>query len=77
MLLPSKQSVIVSFSSDVDLVIQTPEIYDHKYRTRVLFQLSSMFRNALFCRSATVAAGARVPVVTFETMPELGKLTMQ
>ncbi|KAH8094669.1 hypothetical protein BXZ70DRAFT_908781 [Cristinia sonorae] len=58
--------------SDIDLVIQTPQVYDDKYKTRVLHQLASMFRFSISCREPTVAVGACVPVLQFKTSPPLG-----
>lgn len=58
---------------DVDLVIQTPQIQGEQYSVKKgLFDLSRMLRECAFSSNPFVVAHATVPILTFETTPELG-----
>lgn len=58
--------------SDIDLVIVMPYELDHEAKKRSLFQLSAVLKSSLMTRSVQVVHRARVPVISFETIPELG-----
>ncbi|KAI0937395.1 hypothetical protein AcV5_005312 [Taiwanofungus camphoratus] len=57
---------------DIDLVIVMPYELDHEAKKRSLFQLSAVLKSSLMTRSVQVVHRARVPVISFETIPELG-----
>ncbi|KAI8981329.1 hypothetical protein BD414DRAFT_97463 [Trametes punicea] len=59
---------------DTDLVITTPHSYDDEMKKRVLFQLASLMRNTRMTDHVQVVARARVPVISFKTLPALGSL---
>ncbi|KAI0801360.1 hypothetical protein C8Q74DRAFT_486630 [Fomes fomentarius] len=59
---------------DTDLVISTPYPLDDETRKRTLFQLASAMRNTCVTPHVQVIPRARVPVASFQTMPELGSL---
>ncbi|RDX50585.1 Nucleotidyltransferase [Lentinus brumalis] len=59
---------------DTDLVIRTAEPYDDERRKGALFQLAASMRNSRITRYVQVIHRARVPVISFETQPELGSL---
>ncbi|CAL1694798.1 unnamed protein product [Somion occarium] len=59
-------------NGDIDLVVFTPQVYDDKFKTKALFQLASMLKNAHVTFKTQVAVGARVPVLSFQTVPSLG-----
>ncbi len=58
---------------DTDLVIRTAEPYDDERRKGALFQLAASMRNSRITRYVQVIHRARVPVISFETQPELGE----
>ncbi|KAI0354735.1 Nucleotidyltransferase [Trametes cingulata] len=59
---------------DTDLVITTPHTYDDETKKRVLFQLAALMRNTRVTDRVQVVARARVPVISFQTSPDLGSL---
>ncbi|KAI0673903.1 hypothetical protein C8Q78DRAFT_1019773 [Trametes maxima] len=59
---------------DTDLVITTPHPYDDETKKRVLFQLAALMRNAGVTDHVQVVHRARVPVISFQTAPDLGSL---
>ncbi|CDO74406.1 hypothetical protein BN946_scf184867.g4 [Trametes cinnabarina] len=59
---------------DTDLAITTPHNYDDETKKRVLFQLAALMRNSRVTDHVQVVARARVPVISFTTMPDLGSL---
>ncbi|RPD64718.1 Nucleotidyltransferase [Lentinus tigrinus ALCF2SS1-7] len=59
---------------DTDLVIQTSEPFDDERKKSALFQLAAMMRNSRITRYVQVIHRARVPVISFETQPDLGSL---
>ncbi|KAI0713180.1 hypothetical protein C8T65DRAFT_645797 [Cerioporus squamosus] len=59
---------------DTDLVIRTSEPYDDERKKSALFQLAASMRNSRITRYVQVIHRARVPVISFETQPELGSL---
>ncbi|KAI0640193.1 hypothetical protein C8Q77DRAFT_1214485 [Trametes polyzona] len=59
---------------DTDLVITTPHTYDDETKKRVLFQLAALMRNTGVTDRVLVVAHARVPVISFQTAPDLGSL---
>ncbi|PCH34395.1 Nucleotidyltransferase [Wolfiporia cocos MD-104 SS10] len=61
---------------DVDLVMSLPRELDEDTRRRTLFQLSALLKNALVTQHVTVVLRARVPVISFETVPELGSFSI-
>lgn len=63
---------MISCFSDIDLAVQTPQIFEESFKTRSLFQIASMLKTALITRNGQVAVGARVPVLSFLTVVALG-----
>ncbi|KAI0652626.1 hypothetical protein C8Q79DRAFT_111882 [Trametes meyenii] len=59
---------------DTDLVITTPHPYDDDTKKRVLFQLAALMRNTGVTDQVHVVHRARVPVISFQTAPDLGSL---
>ena len=59
--------------SDTDLVITMPFTYDDETRKRSLFQLAALMRSAHVTPFVQVIHRARVPVISFQTVPDLGK----
>ena len=58
--------------SDIDLVVQTTQVYEDAFKTRSLFQIASMLKTALMTRGGQVAVGAKVPILAFPTVVALG-----
>lgn len=73
LLVPCPDNTEARWCSDIDLVVQTPQVYEDAFKTRSLFQLSSMLRTALVTRGGQVAVGAKVPVLSFPTVFPLGR----
>ncbi|OSD00930.1 Nucleotidyltransferase, partial [Trametes coccinea BRFM310] len=61
---------------DTDLVITTPHNYDDETKRRVLFQLAALMRNTRVTDRVQVVPRARVPLISFTTMPDLGSLKL-
>ncbi|KIM82309.1 hypothetical protein PILCRDRAFT_8117 [Piloderma croceum F 1598] len=59
---------------DLDVVIRLPGVDDQNDKKRVLFQLASALTTSGVTKEAQVKHFARVPVVTFQTVPNLGSL---
>ncbi|EIW63853.1 Nucleotidyltransferase [Trametes versicolor FP-101664 SS1] len=60
---------------DTDLVITTPHPYDDETKKRVLFQLAALIRNTgVTANRVQVVPRARVPIMSFQTTPNLGSL---
>ncbi|KAI0830842.1 Nucleotidyltransferase [Trametes gibbosa] len=59
---------------DTDLVITAPHPYDDDTKRRVLFQLAALMRNTGLTHHTHVVAHARVPLISFQTPPDLGSL---
>lgn len=57
---------------DLDLVIDTSEVYDRRFLVRSLFQLATMLRNAGVTSACDVISHARVPIIKVEVTPALG-----
>ena len=54
-------------------MIQTPEPFDDARKKGALFQLAASMRNSRITQYVQVIHRARVPVISFETQPELGE----
>lgn len=50
----------------------TPEVYDKKDAVDALFQVASVFKSSRLTYRTRVIPQARVPIITFETVPSLG-----
>ncbi|PIL31252.1 hypothetical protein GSI_05950 [Ganoderma sinense ZZ0214-1] len=60
---------------DTDLVVSMPESYDDpETKKRTLFHLSALMRHNRVAAHVQVIHRARVPVISFQTLPELGSL---
>lgn len=70
------RNVIVIVSRDVDVTIRTSQVHADNYRTKCLFELSRMLRDSSFSDKPFVVANAKVPILTFETRPPLGKCSV-
>src|SRR5258708_7203956 len=60
------------FNRDLDVVIRLPGVDDQNDKKRALFQLASTLTKSGVTKEAQVKHFARVPVVTFQTVPNLG-----
>ena len=59
---------------DTDMVVTMPPQYDDpETKKRTLFQLAALMRNNGVTPHVQVIHRARVPVISFETVPDLGK----
>lgn len=59
---------------DTDLVVTMPESYDDpETKKKTLFQLSALMRNNRVATHVQVIHRARVPVISFQTLPDLGE----
>lgn len=58
---------------DLDVVIRLPSVDDQTEKKRVLFQLSAALKASGITRDVQVNHFARVPVVTFQTVPNFGE----
>ena len=65
--------LLLSVRSDTDLVITTASSFDDETRKRSLFQLASLMRSAHITPYVQVIHRARVPVISFQTVPDLGE----
>ncbi len=60
--------------SDTDLVVRMPESYDDpETKKRTLFHLSALMRHNHVAAHVQVIHRARVPVISFQTLPDLGQ----
>ncbi|KAM5539924.1 hypothetical protein V8D89_006427 [Ganoderma adspersum] len=60
---------------DTDMVVTMPESYDDpETKKRTLFQLSALMRHNHVAAHVQVIHRARVPVISFQTLPDLGAL---
>ncbi|KAI0756184.1 Nucleotidyltransferase [Daedaleopsis nitida] len=59
---------------DTDLVVNTAHPYDDDMKKRALFQLAALMRNTGVTPHVQVIPRARVPVMSFQTVPDLGSL---
>ena len=58
---------------DTDMVVTMPPQYDDpETKKRTLFQLAALMRNNGVTPHVQVIHRARVPVISFETVPDLG-----
>ena len=60
--------------SDIDLVVRVPRELDHGQKKRMLFQLSGALQDSLITDKVLVVHQARVPIVSFEAVADLGEL---
>lgn len=65
--------ILVHTCSDIDVLIQTPQIYEDAYKIRALFQLQSMLRSTQLTRNGQVSSGAKVPILSFSSVPAFGE----
>lgn len=63
----------VATGSDIDLCVTTPRPADHAAQVKMLNALSVALRESHLTKTTLVIRHARVPLVSFETIPELGK----
>ncbi|KAH9932423.1 Nucleotidyltransferase [Amylocystis lapponica] len=61
---------------DIDLVICVPREVEHSNKKKMLFQLSAALKDSLMTQKVHVIHQARVPILSFETIPDLGSLKM-
>lgn len=63
----------IATDSDIDLCVTTPRTADHDAKVKMLNALSVALRKSQITKTTLVIRRARVPLVSFETTPELGK----
>ncbi|GJE97804.1 Nucleotidyltransferase [Phanerochaete sordida] len=61
-------------SGDIDMVINTPMVAGDENRKRSLFELAKILRETGFSVNPFVVKHARVPIITFEAVPELSSV---
>ncbi|KAK7695252.1 hypothetical protein QCA50_002442 [Cerrena zonata] len=61
-------------NGDLDLVMHTPDVYDKKDAVKALFSIASVFKSSRLTYRTRVIPQARVPIITFETVPLLASL---
>ena len=63
-------------ASDIDLCVCTPREADHAAKVKMLNALSTALRKSKLANTTLVIRHARVPLVSFTTISELGKPLM-
>ena len=69
----SRMVTNVATPSDIDMCVNTPHEADHSTKVKMLDALSIALRNSQLTKSTFVIRRARVPLVSFQTITELGK----